>query len=106
MQNGIPNCQEAPEIPLYPPFPKGEPHNFFSPSIEKALLPLKKGGGEGFLERFFKRLNCYKDLNLKRMDSGACPGLRTGVRRNDGEKAQTNFFAPSGLEGGRNAAKN
>jgi hypothetical protein len=39
-----------------PPFSKGETHNFFSPSTEKALLPLKKGGGKGFLGKYFKQI--------------------------------------------------
>jgi hypothetical protein len=37
------------QIPLNPPFSKGEVF----------LLPLEKGGGEGFYEVFFKKLNGY-----------------------------------------------
>jgi hypothetical protein len=37
------------QIPLNPPFSKGEVF----------LLPLAKGGGEGFYEGFFKALKCY-----------------------------------------------
>jgi hypothetical protein len=45
---------ETPEIPLDPPFSKGEIWYLFSESIKRALLPLKKGGGEGFLEKPFQ----------------------------------------------------
>jgi hypothetical protein len=38
-----------PEIPLDPPFSKGEIRYLPSQSIKKALLPLEKGGREGFL---------------------------------------------------------
>jgi hypothetical protein len=41
---------EISKIPLNPPFSKGEAF----------LLPLAKGGGEGFYEAFFKVLKYYK----------------------------------------------
>jgi hypothetical protein len=42
------------QIPLNPPFSKGEVF----------LLPLAKGGGEGFYEGFFKALKCYKNSSF------------------------------------------
>jgi hypothetical protein len=41
------------EIPLDPPFSKGDFPFYFSELIKKALLPLKKGGREGFLGKPF-----------------------------------------------------
>ena len=55
MKNRDPKCQEAPEIPLDPPFSKGDKYNFWSPSNKGALLPLRKGGREGFLGKFSNR---------------------------------------------------
>jgi hypothetical protein len=43
------------KIPLYPPFPKGEKQKSFIAPKRKALLPLKKGGGEGFPGKPFSK---------------------------------------------------
>jgi hypothetical protein len=56
MKNKVAKCQESPEIPLNPPFPKGERVDPFIQPKGKALLPLKKGGREGFQGKPFS--NC------------------------------------------------
>jgi hypothetical protein len=56
MKNKVPKCQESPEIPLNPPFSKGERADPFIQPKGKALLPLKKGGREGFQGKPFS--NC------------------------------------------------
>jgi len=53
MKNKAPKCQEPPEIPLHP-FSKGEKGDSFIQPEERALLPLKKGGREGFLVKPFQ----------------------------------------------------
>jgi hypothetical protein len=45
--------REVLEILLKPPFSRGEFRFSFSESIKKAILPLKKGGREGFLGEAF-----------------------------------------------------
>jgi hypothetical protein len=55
MKNRIPKCQEPSEIPLNPPFSKGERVDPFIQPKGKALLPLKKGGWEGFLGKPFSK---------------------------------------------------
>jgi hypothetical protein len=47
------------QIPLRPPFAKGEKRKLLSKAFRKALLPLKKGGREGFRSPYFKKLNGY-----------------------------------------------
>jgi hypothetical protein len=53
MKNKVPRCQKPPEIPLNPPFSKGE----------TIPLPLLKGGWEGFL----RWLNKYEIPNIPSM---------------------------------------
>jgi len=47
------------QIPLNPPFSKGEV--FHLPLVSFPCLKQAKGGGEGFYEAFFKELKCYKE---------------------------------------------
>jgi hypothetical protein len=56
MKNKVAKCQEPSEIPLNPPFSKGERLDSFIQPKEKVLLPLKKGGREGFQGGLFS--NC------------------------------------------------
>jgi hypothetical protein len=49
------------KILLPPLFPKGEKVKSSTAHRAKALLPLKKGGWEGFMEGLFKRLKSYKE---------------------------------------------
>jgi hypothetical protein len=39
------------------PTPRGEKRNRLSKAFRKALLPLEKGGREGFMRSHFKKLN-------------------------------------------------
>ena len=68
VKNKAPNCQEPPEIPLHPPFSKGEKGDSFIQPEERALLPLKKGGREGFLVRPLQATKLSRFLNLKEME--------------------------------------
>jgi Spy/CpxP family protein refolding chaperone len=51
-----------PQIPLYPPFSKGEV--FLLPLAFLSCHRQAKGGGEGFYKRFFKGLKCYRIIIL------------------------------------------
>ena len=42
------------QIPLHPPFQRGKKRNLLWKAFRKALLPLKKGGREGFMSPFQK----------------------------------------------------
>jgi hypothetical protein len=55
-----------PKIPLAPPFSKGEIRVYSSESIQKALLPLKKGGREGFQGKLLKRA---KHLRMSKFET-------------------------------------
>jgi len=46
--------------PFVPLFQRGKKRDLSAKASRKALLPLKKGGREGFLSRYFKKLNWYK----------------------------------------------
>ena len=48
------------KIPLPPPFPKGEKEESSTADSPKALLPLKKGGREGFMGKPLKNLKSYE----------------------------------------------
>jgi len=53
------------QIPLHPPFSKGEKPKEFSIESPKALLPLKKGGREGFLARPFQSAKGLPSFEFK-----------------------------------------
>jgi hypothetical protein len=59
------------KIPLSPPFPKGEKGKKSSIESREALLPLEKGGGEGFLARLFQSAKVLPILKMR----GALPAL-------------------------------
>jgi hypothetical protein len=46
---------KSPQILLDPPFSKGKKMDLSAKAAGKALLPLKKGGREGFINRNFKK---------------------------------------------------
>jgi len=56
-------------LPTGPGPDRGRGRQAFSKG-EVFLLPLAKGGGEGFYEAFFKALKCYKSLRKILFKSG------------------------------------
>jgi len=52
------------KIPLPPPFPKGEKEESSIADSAKALLPLKKGGREGFLGRPFQNAKVLQKIQF------------------------------------------
>jgi hypothetical protein len=93
------------KIPLHPPFSKGERGEFLSAHPLKALLPLKKGGREGFLGRPFQNTKLLQLMQLFRM-AGSKKNLTAEVAENaevemakcpgtGGKGKRGSFFHPS-----------
>ena len=70
MKKKFQNCQESEKSPLIPLFQRGKFGILYRNQIKKALLPLKKGGREGFLGKPFQMAKQKKIEIMKIHQSG------------------------------------